>query len=248
MKTFATNEPLAVALAAAIHSGNVELLNRLLAENPGLATARLGDPFEQCQSGGKSRSLLHVATDWPGNYPNGAAIVAALVAAGADVNARFAGPHAETPLHWAASSDDVAVLDALLDHGADIEARGGVVGGGTPIADATAFGQWNVARRLVERGAKTTLWEAAALGLLDRVEKFISAEAPPSIDDLTHALWSACHGGQQGAAEYLLGRGADINWVGYDGLTPTDAARRSGFEQVAEWARGRGGRSAAEVR
>lgn len=28
----------------------------------------------------------------------------------------------ETAFHWAASSDDVVVLDALLDHGADIEA------------------------------------------------------------------------------------------------------------------------------
>jgi ankyrin repeat protein len=44
-----------------------------------------------------------------------AATVAALVEAGADVNARFTGPHTETPLHWAASSGDVAVLDALLD-------------------------------------------------------------------------------------------------------------------------------------
>lgn len=69
MKTFATDEPLAVALAAAIDSGNVELRNRLLAENPGLATARLGDPLERCHSGAMSRSLLHVATDWPGKLP-----------------------------------------------------------------------------------------------------------------------------------------------------------------------------------
>jgi 3-Oxoacyl-[acyl-carrier-protein (ACP)] synthase III C terminal/Ankyrin repeat len=94
-----------------------------------------------------------VVTDWPGHYPNRAATVAALVAAGAEVNARFTGPHAETPLHWAASSDDVPVLDALLDAGADIDAPGAVIGGGAPLSDATAFGQWNAARRLVERGA-----------------------------------------------------------------------------------------------
>ena len=78
-----------------------------------------------------SRTLLHVATDWPGHFPNGAATVAAIVEAGADVNARFRGPHSETPLHWAASSNDVDVLDALLDVGADIEAPGAVIAGGT---------------------------------------------------------------------------------------------------------------------
>lgn len=96
-------------MSAAIHAGDVDALRRLLADDPELATARLGDDDPE----GMSRSLLHVATDWPGHFPNGPETVAALVAAGADVNARFRGPHEETPLHWAASSDDVAVLDAL---------------------------------------------------------------------------------------------------------------------------------------
>lgn len=59
-----------------------------------------------------------------------------LIDAGADVNARFIGPYSETPLHWAASSNDVEVVDELLDNGADIEAPGSVIGGGTPLADA----------------------------------------------------------------------------------------------------------------
>lgn len=58
-----------------------------------------------------------------------------LVEHGADVNARFSGPRTETPLHWAASSNDVDVIDALLDAGADIEATGAVIADGTPIAD-----------------------------------------------------------------------------------------------------------------
>ncbi len=138
----------------------------------------------------------------------------------------FTGAHTETPLHWAASSNDVAVLDALLDAGADIEAPGAVIGGGTPLADAVAFGQWKAARRLVERGARTTLWQAAALGLMDRVEKHFAGDVPPP-NEITHAFWSACHGGQRESAEYLLARGAALNWIGYDGLTPIDAARRS---------------------
>jgi hypothetical protein len=65
------------------------------------------------------RSSCHTpaVTQTPGHYPDGPATVAVLLEAGADVNARFTGPHTETPLHWAASSDDVLVLDALLEHG-----------------------------------------------------------------------------------------------------------------------------------
>jgi len=142
------DNPLAIAVVEAIHGGDVASLKRVLEANPGLATARIGD-LKSCD--GMSRTLLHVATDWPGHFPNGAATIAALVEAGADVNARFTGSHTETPLHWAASSDDVAVLDALLDAGANIESPGAVIGGGTPLADAVAFRQWKAATRLVER-------------------------------------------------------------------------------------------------
>jgi ankyrin repeat protein len=234
------DEPLAVAVVDAIRDGNVEMLETQLAENPGLASARLGD-------GRMSRTLLHVATDWPGHFPNGAATVTVLIAAGADVNARFVGPHAETPLHWAASSDDVDVLDALIDAGADLEAPGAVIGGGSPLADATAFGQWQAARRLVERGAVTTLWQAATLGMMDRVNDDFAVGAPPTPDEVTRAFWGACHGGQRPTAEYLLDRGADPNWIGYDGLSPLDAAQRSNAGELVEWLRGQGARTAGEL-
>ena len=240
------DEPLAVAAVGAIHDGDVVELRRLLDQHPALATAALGR--DDGDDGGMTRTLLHVVTDWPGHFPNGAEIVAVLVDAGADVNARFTGPHTETPLHWAASSDDVAVLDALLDAGADMEARGAVIGGGTPMADATAFGQWHAARRLLERGAHTTMWEAAALGLLDRVAGYFEQDPAPSTEDATAALWGACHGGHREVAEYLLGRGADVNWVGWDDLAPLDTARRSNADEVVEWLRGVGARSASELR
>jgi hypothetical protein len=77
---------------------------------------------------GMSRTLLHVVADWPGHFPNGAAIVEA---AGARRRRRGRAlprsARGETPLHWAASCNDVAVLDALLDVGADIEAPGSVL-------------------------------------------------------------------------------------------------------------------------
>ena len=244
MLTFKMEEPIAQAVVNAIRAGDVEALDHLLADQPGLATSRLES---QCHAGVEARTLLHIATDWPGNFPNGAEIVKRLIDAGADVNARFAGTHGETPLHWAASCDDVDVLDALLDHGADIEADGAVIGGGTPLADATAFGQWKAARRLIERGAKANLWQAAALGLLDRVERFFKDGAVPTSDDVTQAFWCACHGGQRQTAEFLLQQGAELNWIGYDQLTPFDAATRSEAHDLAEWLVASGAKSAAEI-
>jgi ankyrin repeat protein len=242
----ATDDPLAVAVTAAIQGGDVASLKRLLADHPEMATAVLAS--EKDRARGIGRTLLHVATDWPGNFPNGPQTVAALVKAGADVNGRFTGPHTETPLHWAASSDDVAVLDALLDAGADIEARGAVIGGGTPMADATAFGQWNAARRLLERGAATTMWEASALGLLDRVQARFAADPRSSEGDATACLWGACHGGHRDVAAFLLEHGADPNWIGWDDLAALDVAERAEAADVVEWLRNVGAQSAAELR
>lgn len=235
------DDPRSVAATQAIQGGDVDGLRRLLAEHPGLAGARLED-----RARGTARSLLHVATDWPGHFPRVAETVAVLVAAGADVNARHTGAHAETPLHWAASSDDVAALDALLDAGADPEADGGVIGGGTALDDARAFLQWNTARRLVERGAAVNLSSAATLGLLDRVEACYAADPPPSAAATSAAFWHACHGGQRAVAELLLSRGADLDWIPpWERLTPLDAARRSEAHGLADWLVGAGARSAS---
>ena len=244
MTTRSTEDPVAVAVVSAVHSGDVSTLRRLLDEHPDLASTRLGDDDQE----GMSRTALHVATDWPGHFPNGAATVAMLLEAGADVNARFRGPHGETPLHWAASSDDVEVLDALLDAGADIEAPGAVIAGGTPLADATAFGQWKAARRLVERGARTNSFAAASLGLMERLHQYFDGPSAPDKDQLNAAFWAACHGGQQEAAAYLLDRGADVNWLpGWEQLTPMDAAARSGAHDLLTWLHGRGARTASEL-
>jgi ankyrin repeat protein len=236
----AADDPLAVEATQLIQAGDLDRLAQLLNEQPSLTAAHIG----VCPDG-MSRTLLHAATDWPGHFPNNPQVVQLLIDAGADVNARFTGPHTETPLHWAASSDDVDVIDVLLDNGADIEAPGAVIAGGTPLADATAFGQWNAARRLIERGARSNMFESATLGLLDRIEPLFDADPPPTTSDVTGAFWGACHGGQLTTAEYLLERGADFDWVStWDSTTPLDAARRSDAFDVVEWLLALGARSA----
>jgi hypothetical protein len=237
----AADDPLAVAATTAVQAGDLDTLTRLLDDSPQLAAARIGDHT-------MSRTLLHAATDWPGHFPAVGQVITALVRAGADVNARFNGSHAETPLHWAASSDDVEALDALIDAGADLEAAGAVLGGGSPLADAVGFGQWNAARRLVERGATTRLKDAAALGLMDRVEAFFATDPPPTPELVTDALWAACHAGQRTTAQHLLERGADLNWIGWDNLTPLDVAIQADATDLVAWLRAQGAKPANELR
>jgi uncharacterized protein len=205
MSEIRSDDPVAVALIQAVRTGDLGALRELLAAHPGLASSRL-------EGNRGSRTPLHVATDWPGYFPNGPAVVRLLLDAGADPNAAPLGmPHTETPLHWAASSDDVDVAEVLIEAGADLEAPGGSIAG-TPLANAVGYGCWHVARLLVQRGARVeSLWQAAALGLLSRVEEILTTNPPPTHDEINHAFWQACHGGQRRTAEHLLAHGADID-------------------------------------
>ena len=223
-------------LFAAIRSGDVKALEQLLADHPGLASAQLGGRH-------KTRTPLHVAADWPGYFPNGPQVVRLLIASGADPNAR--NPGEETPLHWAASSDDSDVAEALIDGGADVDAPEGSIG--TPLANAVGYACWNVARLLVDRGAQVDeAWQAAAVGMLGRLQELLGDR--PDEHEVSKAFWHACAAGQRRTAEYLLARGADLNWVpDYAEGTPLDAAGGAGTrrENVVSWLRALGARSAS---
>jgi ankyrin repeat protein len=227
---------------AAIHGGDIATLRRLLADHAGLAASRLGGIA-------KGRTPLHVVADWPGYFPNGPQVVRMLIEAGADPNARDPDqPRSETPLHWAASSDDVDVASALIDGGADLEVADGSIG--TPLDNAIGYACWHVARLLVQRGAKVDkLWHAAALGMLDRLEELLSGLSGTEPEAVSQAFWHACAAGQRRAAELLLNRGADLNWVPeYAKGTPLDAAGGLGTRQnnVIGWLRDRGAQSSEQ--
>jgi uncharacterized protein len=209
-----SNDPVARAAVQAIRTGDTTALASLLSQHPGLVSEQIHE----------TRTPLHVVTDWPGYFPAVPATVRLLIEAGADPNVDSGGKRPETPLHWAASSDDADVADALISGGADLETPGGSIG--TPLDNAVGYGCWNVARLLVGRGARVDkLWHAAALGNMARVEELLAASPPPSPDDVTEAFWQACHAGQRRTAERLLASGADLDGTpGYSDQTAAEVA------------------------
>jgi ankyrin repeat protein len=240
------NDQAAVDMRAAVRTGDVGAIESMLRADPALARARLGSR----ESG--SGTPLHMVAGWPGYFPNGPQIVQLLIAAGADLDARTTargssepGPGSETPLHYAASNDDLDVAEAMIDGGADLEAPDGSIG--TPLDNAVGYGCWHVARLLVSRGASVDkAWHAAALGLLATLEAILGDEPPA--EHVSQAFWHACAAGQRRAAEYLLSRGADLNWEpDYAHGTPLDAASGQGTRQenVLTWLRELGARSAS---
>jgi ankyrin repeat protein len=238
-KRIPSDDQVAVELLLAVRVGDVAAIQRLLRNDPALASARL------VGKDGGGGTPLHLVTDWPGYFPNGPEIVRLLIDAGADPNALTTsrgsqtGPGDETPLHYAASSDDVDVAEALIEAGADLETPDGSIG--TPLDNAVGYGCWHVARLLVTRGARVDkAWHAAALGMLGRLEALLGS-GPPA-ENVSQAFWHACTGGQRRAAEYLLSRGADLNWEpDYAHGTPLDAAsglgpgRRTSSPGCASW-------------
>jgi uncharacterized protein len=202
--TLEHGDPVAVELTGAIHGGDLDRLRRMVSDWPELASVHM------IGRKGGWRTPLHAASDWPGYFPAAPTTVALLLEAGADPDDDTGGDRPETPLHWAASTDDLEVAVALIDGGAGLEIPGGSIG--TPLDNAVGYGCWHVARLLVERGAAVeALWHAAALGRLDRLEELLAASPSPTQEDVDGAFWQACHGGQRRAAERLLAAGAEIN-------------------------------------
>lgn len=239
------DDPVSIQLHLAVRSGDADAIRRMLQADPALATARLGSQ----ESG--TGTPLHLVTDWPGYFPNGPQIARLFIDAGADPDALTTargttepGPGSETPLHYAASSDDVDVAEALIDGGANLEVPHGSIG--TPLDNAIGYGCWHVARLLASRGARIDkAWHAAGLGLASRLADILGSDPAP--EDISQAFWHACAAGQRRTADYLLSRGADLNWEpDYAWGTPLDAAsgQSTRQENLITWLRELGARSA----
>ena len=119
--------------------GRIERLRELLAANPALATARSADGF----------TALH----YPAFFGRGeaAAAAAALLDAGADVNARSDNAFSVLPIHSAVAGGHDAVVAVLVDAGADVNAR--QRHGWTPLHGAAQNGSLASVEKLLAAGA-----------------------------------------------------------------------------------------------
>ncbi|KNC46491.1 uncharacterized protein AMSG_02926 [Thecamonas trahens ATCC 50062] len=188
---------------------------------------------------------LHLAA--ASKHPHSHLIVDALIAAGADVNAR--NSDGRTPLHAAAFAGASHVVARLIAAGADVRVRDAdgaspmdcALRGGVKQRDALAAAlgreltDADTSRRNVlgaDAGSpEFRLWSAAQVGALDVVRSLVEVEhvdcGVADADGVT-AMHFAASGGHVDVLDYLLGHHATVNCVSHAGVVPLHLAAAAG--------------------
>jgi peptide-methionine (S)-S-oxide reductase len=222
----------------AFYAGDVAALERRLAAEPELVTARVSSATGHYCGYFFEATLLHHVAGNPQIRPLPAAtpaLAALLLDRGAAIDAAtHAGPAQPHDIGWSTLGLVATSLDArrtghqrplmelLLARGADIDFRDG-----GPLIGALYYGEEEAAAFLAERGARVDLVAAAGLGDLDRMARYVGADGAlaPDAYRLVHysqkrerpvapaailslALAYACKGGHPAAAAWLIDRGA----------------------------------------
>lgn len=154
--------------------------------------------------------------------------VAALIAAGVDVNARV--KYNRTGLHEAAWTGQTHVIDYLLANGADP----GLIDDqfmSMPVQWAYFAGQYAAYEQLVPV-SPLTLATAAQFGLLDRVRALLADNSAAINTDNGAALRAAVSYKHIDIVRLLLEHGADQTLKNDNGDSALDIARRIGNQEV----------------
>jgi len=196
----------------ALRRNEMDLLARLLADNPSLAHV----PSEE-GSYLIDRCACPSSTDPShGGY---AQALAMLLEAGADPDRPVVAGRQQT-LRMAASVGHGAAVGLLIDRGARIDGDPNDLR--SPLGEAIYWQQRAIVVQLLEAGASTAkLYVAAGVGQREAVGSVPdggTGDAPPSDRQaiLNEAWIYAVHGGHVDTADYLLDRGAQI-----DAIEPT---------------------------
>ena len=165
--------------------------------------------------------------------------VKALLAGGADANARGSG--GAVALHYAARSGDLDMIEALVAAGAAVDAR--TVQDATPLLFAIEYGNKDAAALLLAKGANasakdkegmTPLHLAVSMNRQDLVELLLSkgADVNAANSNGETPLHYAAFAGRPGIAKVLLAGGADAKAKTKAGATPRDLAASKDFKEV----------------
>lgn len=201
----------------AVVAGDLESLDRLLRENPGLARARSTRDHRS--------TLLHYVSangveDFRQRTPrNIVAIAGRLLEAGADVNAEsdaYGGRSMTlglTATSWrpADAGVQIALMDLLIGKGAVIDGPDA----GSAVNGCLHNGRREAAEYFASRGAALDLEAAAGVGRLDVVKSFFTADGrltpAATPDQMKDGYTWACEFGRTEIVEFLLDRGVEVN-------------------------------------
>jgi Ankyrin repeats (3 copies)/Ankyrin repeat len=227
------------AAADAIVSGDTATLEKLLSENPELATARSTREH-------RSTLLHYVSANGVEDFrqktpPNIIEITKLLLQAGADVNAEsdaYGGRSTTlgltaTSWHPENAGIQLPLMELLIDHGAIIDGPDG----GSVVNGCLHNRRGQAAEFLASRGARLDLEGAAGVGRIDVVESFFhedgSLTPPATQEQMKDGFAWACEFGRTNVVEFLLQRGMEsgaklrhngqtgLHWAAYGGHADT---------------------------
>lgn len=196
---------------AAMDTGDVDRLKELLREHPDLVTRRLQSDSALTRGYFAQPTLLHFVANNPGRLetmpPRILESAAAILDAGADVNASTPHTLSGTTLAMVASSEpakqaglQIPLLELLVARGADPAAG---------LWAAIIHRYTQAVEALLRLGAPHSLVSAAGMNDTAAVTRLLQGN--PNHDELVQAAWAAAINGAADAMALLLDAGLNIN-------------------------------------
>ena len=187
--------------------GDATKVGALLKADPGLVRA----------VGGHLKTALHWAAEM-----DQAEVAAALVEAGADIEARTSW--GASPFEWAATMGSSRVADLLLARGAT----------GFTLITAASLGKLPAVRRILESSEELSAHRRTAAPTSPD-DQWPADSAHIRRDTVSDALYAAARNGHRDVVAYLLDQGADIDAKGFFGATGLHWAAINGHLETVEF-------------
>jgi len=201
-----------VEFIEAAKKGDAAKIGSMLKADPGLVRA-VGEHL---------KTALHWAAE-----RDHAGVAAALVEAGADVEARTSW--GASPFEWTATMGSSRVADLLLARSAT----------GFTLITAASLGKLSEVRRIIESG-KDLLADRRRDAPTAPDDHWPADSAHIRKDTISDALYAAARNGHQNVVAYLLDHGADIDAKGVFGATGLHWAAMNGHRETVEFLMKRG--------